>query len=162
MSSHLTFDPKRSAVLCMDCQSGIVSIYAGNQKEFLPSAADILDRARQFGMTVIYVKVGFRPNLPEVSLRNMFFAAIKSSPQHQQLFAGSTGEIDPALAPKDDDIIVTKHRVNAFAGTDLGMILHAKEIDTLILFGIATSGVVLSTLLDASDQDYRLFVIKDC
>jgi nicotinamidase-related amidase len=42
------------------------------------------------------------------------------------------------------------------------MILHAKEIDTLILYGIATSGVVLSTLLEASDADFRLVVIKDC
>jgi len=42
------------------------------------------------------------------------------------------------------------------------MILRAKEIDTLVLFGIATSGVVLSTLLDASDADYRLIVVKDC
>jgi nicotinamidase-related amidase len=42
------------------------------------------------------------------------------------------------------------------------MILRANEIDTLVLFGIATSGVVLSTLTDASDEDYRLAVISDC
>ena len=42
------------------------------------------------------------------------------------------------------------------------MILRAREIETLILFGIATSGVVLSTLLHASDADYRLIVVKDC
>jgi nicotinamidase-related amidase len=42
------------------------------------------------------------------------------------------------------------------------MILRAQEIDTLALFGIATSGVVLSTLLEASDLDYRLIVVKDC
>ena len=53
-------------------------------------------------------------------------------------------------------------RVNAFAVTDLKMIVRANEIDTLILMGVATSGVVLSTLLHASDQDYRLLVVKDC
>jgi nicotinamidase-related amidase len=42
------------------------------------------------------------------------------------------------------------------------MILRAKDIELLFLFGIATSGVVLSTLLHASDIDYRLAVIKDC
>ena len=42
------------------------------------------------------------------------------------------------------------------------MILRAKEIDTLVLFGIATSGVVLSTLLHAADLDYRLVALKDC
>lgn len=66
------------------------------------------------------------------------------------------------LAPKEGEIVVTKHRVSAFAGTDLAMVLRASEIDTLVLFGIATSGVVLSTLLEASDRDFRLAVIKDC
>jgi nicotinamidase-related amidase len=42
------------------------------------------------------------------------------------------------------------------------MILRANAIDTLVLFGIATSGVVLSTLLDAVDADYRAIVITDC
>lgn len=41
------------------------------------------------------------------------------------------------------------------------MILRAKEIDTLVLFGIATSGVVLSTLLVGADNDFRLAVVKD-
>ena len=68
----------------------------------------------------------------------------------------------PAVAPAPGDILVTKHRVSAFAGTDLEMILRAHGIDTLILFGIATSGVVLSTVRHAADADYRLIVVKDC
>ena len=163
MTERLSFDPARTAVLCMDFQAGIVSIYAGGrQEELLARAGGLLTLARRSGMTVIYVQVGFRPNLPEVSPRNLLLGAIKSSPQHQQLFRGAAGAIHPAVAPEGDDIVITKHRVSAFAGTDLELILRANEIDTLILFGIATSGVVLSTLLQAADADYRLFVIKDC
>ena len=62
---------------------------------------------------------------------------------------------------RKDDIFVVKHRVSAFRGTDLE-VLRAKEIDTLVMFGIATSGVVLSTSLEASDADYRFAVMKDC
>ena len=69
---------------------------------------------------------------------------------------------DAALPASARDVVVTKHRISAFKGTDLEMILRAKEIDTLVLFGIATSGVVLSTLLDACDADYRVIVLKDC
>ena len=58
--------------------------------------------------------------------------------------------------------VVTKSRLSAFAGTDLELLLRANEIDTLVLFGIATSGVVLSTALTAADADYRLFIVKDC
>jgi nicotinamidase-related amidase len=113
-------------------------------------------------MSVIHLQVGFRPNLPEISPRNLLLSAIKGSPEHQRLFQGAAGAIHSAVAPEGEDIVITKHRVSAFKGTDLEMILRAKEIDTLIMFGIATSGVVLSTLLEAADGDYRIFVIKDC
>jgi nicotinamidase-related amidase len=106
--------------------------------------------------------VGFRPGLPEISARNQLFAAVKNSSQHQKLFQGEAGAIQPELGPRDGDIVIVKHRISAFRGTDLDMILHAKEIETLVLFGIATSGVVLSTLLEAVDLDYQAVVIKDC
>lgn len=163
MSAAFPINPAHSAVLSMDCQAGIVSIYAKDDKDaFLARASSVLNHARAAGITVIYVRVGFRPRLPEVSSRNSLFAAIKSSPQHQKLFEEPLGGIDPAIAPKEGDIVITKHRVSAFTGTDLAMILRANEIDTLVLFGIATSGVVLSTLLEAADSDFRLAVIKDC
>ena len=113
-------------------------------------------------MPVVHVQVGFRPGLPEVSSRNKLFAAIKSSPQHQELFQGPAGRVHPALGPEPDDLVVTKRRVSAFAGTDLEMVLRASEVESIVLFGIATSGVVLSTLLHASDRDYKLVVIADC
>lgn len=162
MGTDITFDAARTAVLAMDCQAGVVSIYVQPPDEFLKRASGVLAAARKAGITVIHVQVGFRPGLPEVSSRNRLFAALKANVQHQQLFQGSAGAIHPALGPEPDDIVVTKHRVSAFAGTDLAMLLRAKEIETLVLFGIATSGVVLSTLLEAFDSDFRNFVISDC
>src|SRR5271170_282328 len=162
MSIPFPIDPTRTAMLSMDVQTAIVSIYARGQEALLTRAADALQKARENGMTVLHVQVGFRPGLPEVNPRNQLFAAIKNSVQHQQIFQGTAGAIHPAVAPQAEDIVVTKHRVSAFTGTDMDMILRAREIETLVLFGIATSGVVLSTLLHASDADYRLIVLKDC
>jgi nicotinamidase-related amidase len=162
MTTQISFDHARSAVLSLDYQTAIVSIYAKDQDAMLARAKSVLDSARCFGMLMIHLQVGFRPKLPEISPRNILLNAIKTSVKHQQLFEGSAGAIHPAVAPEGDDIVVTKHRVSAFIGTDLELILRAKEIDTLILFGISTSGVVLSTLLHAADNDYRLVIIKDC
>jgi nicotinamidase-related amidase len=161
MTTELSFDPARSAVLCMDYQTGIVSNYIKDE-HLLSRAASVLRQARSSGLTVIYVQLGFRPNFPEISPRNAAFSTIKTSAERRQRFTGSAREIHAGVAPETDDIIVTKHRVGAFAGTDLDMILRAKDIETLILFGISTSGVVLSTLRHAADADYRLIVIKDC
>jgi nicotinamidase-related amidase len=147
VTTQLSFDAARSAVLCMDYQAGIVSNFEKDQ-ELLPRAAGVLKQARSASIPVIYVQVGFRPNFPEISPRNLAFSAIKTSPHYRQMLAGPGREI--------------QHRVSAFAGTDLDMILRARDIDTLLLFGISTSGVVLSTLRHAADADYRLIVIKDC
>ena len=155
--------PAHTAVLSMDCQTGIVSIYTKDEKDaFLNRALIVLNHARSSGMTVIYVQVGFRPGLPEVSSRNLLFGAIKSSAERQKLFEGPLATIPSAIAPKEGEIVITKHRVSAFTGTDLAMILRVNDIDTLVLYGIATSGVVLSTLVEAADQDFRLVVVKDC
>lgn len=161
MTARPSFDPAHSAVLCMDYQTGIVSNYI-NDQDLLPRAASVLNQARNSGMAVIYVQVGFRPKFPEISPRNAAFSVIRNSVQYQQLLAGPGAAIHASVAPAADDVIVTKHRVGAFTGTDLDMILRAKDIETLILFGISTSGVVLSTVRHAADTDYRLIVIKDC
>jgi nicotinamidase-related amidase len=161
--ADFTIDPAHTAVLSMDCQAGIVSIYTREGKDtFLARVASVLNHARATGMTIIHIQVGFRPGLPEISSRNALFGAVKASEQHQQLFREPLAAIPDTIAPQGNDIVVTKHRVSAFAGTDLAMILRANDINTLVLYGIATSGVVLSTLVEAADADYRLAVIGDC
>jgi nicotinamidase-related amidase len=57
--------------------------------------------------------------------------------------------------------VVTKRRVSAFTGSDLEVVLRSLGAGTLVLTGIATSGVVLSTLRQAADLDYRLVVLAD-
>jgi nicotinamidase-related amidase len=161
--ASIRINPAHTAVLSMDCQAGIVSIYTREAKDaFLVRARSVLDHARASGMTIIHVQVGFRPGLPEISSRNVLLGPIKSSEQHQQLFREPLGAIPDAIGPHENEIVITKHRISAFTGTDLAMILRANDIDTLVLYGIATSGVVLSTLLEAADADYRLAVIGDC
>jgi nicotinamidase-related amidase len=146
--SDLSLDPKRTAVLCMDYQAFIVGSYSGSNSEdaaaLLARAASVLAAARQARALVGYVVVGFRPGFPEASPRN------------------EGALIHAAVAPQAGDVTVTKHRVGAFAGTDLEMLLRANDIDTLVLFGLATSGVVLSTVRHAADADYHVVVVHDC
>ena len=161
MSTALSVERTRSAVLSMDCQTGVVSVYVKDEG-FIPRAASVLKKAREIGLPIVHVKVGFRPNVPEASPRNVFLSTVKASPPHQRFFQNESGAIHAGLAPDESDLLVTKSRVSAFAGTDLDLLLRAQDVDTLILFGIATSGVVLSTVLHAADLDYRLVVVKDC
>jgi nicotinamidase-related amidase len=149
-------DRPTTALLVMDMQNGIVERFGD---AVLEPAARAIAAAREAGLPVIYVRVAFRPGHPEVSPRNRTFAALRD--------AGGVGQDDPAtaihpaLAPRAGDVVVVKRRVSAFAGSDLDVVLRAGGIDTLALCGIATSGVVLSTLRQAADLDYRLTVLRD-
>ena len=66
------------------------------------------------------------------------------------------------MQPISGEIVAGKHRVNALFGTDLDMTLKANDIDTIVILGYATSGVVLSTTRYAADSDYRIFIVEDC
>ena len=154
-------DPQRTALLVMDFQNEIVGMLGDAAAPLLERTATLLAAARRAQLPIIYVVVGFRPGYPEANPRNERFAAIAKTGRFV-LAAPPGSDIAPALRPEHGDIIVIKHRVSAFAGTDLDMILRAKAIDTLVLTGVATSGVVLSTTRHAADADYRLVVVRDC
>jgi nicotinamidase-related amidase len=146
------------ALLVMDMQVGIVTRYAQTNDFFTPIRTAI-DAARAASIPVIYVAVAFRPGYPEVSPRNKAFAAIKQQPS--SLSAPMTSaEIPAAIAPQPTDIVVTKRRVSAFSGSDLEVVLRAQDISHLVLCGIATSGVVLSTLREAADRGCAKRLLK--
>jgi len=160
MPDKLSVERGRTAVLIMDYQTDIVGYVGAQQEPLLKRAARVLQESRDAKIPVIYVVVGFRADYPEISPRNSRFGASKQTGRFMANAPGS--EVHAAVAPQAGDITVVKHRVSAFSGTDLEMILRAKEIETLVLLGIATSGVVLSTLRHAADADYRCIVLKDC
>jgi len=150
---------QNTALLIMDMQQGILNGFPGSAA-LVSKAAEAIAAARQNNIPVIYVVVGFRAGFPEISSNNMSFSAAK-----QHFAAVDMAEfmnIHPDLAPADGELIVIKRRISAFTGSDLEVILRAKNIQHLVLSGIATSGVVLSTLREAADKDYRLTVIEDC
>lgn len=147
-----------TALLIMDVQQGIVGRFSGDPG-YLDRLATAITTARGAGDLVIYVRVAFRPGYPEVSEHNKSFSAIAGT---GRLTAGDPGlQIPAAITPADGDVTVTKLRVSAFAGSDLEVLLRARGISHLVLSGIATSGVVLSTLRQAADLDYQLTVLSD-
>ncbi len=148
----------QSALLVMDVQRGIVERYATSANVLKPFQTAI-DAARGVNMPIVYVRVAFRAGYPEVSPNNRSFSAIAGHGGFTELDDATS--IHPAVAPEPGDITVVKRRVSAFSGSDLDVVLRALQVDTLVLTGIATSGVVLSTLRQAADLDYHLKVLSD-
>jgi nicotinamidase-related amidase len=159
MDMSMNLDRKRTALLVMDLHADIIAMVGAEGAALAERSARVIEAARGAGVPVIYVVLGFRPGYPEVSSNNAMFSMLAGSGR----FLGTPGaDIPGTLAPKDGDLVVVKHRVSAFHGTELDVILRAKGIDTVVLLGIATSGIVLSTVCHAADADYRIAVIRDC
>jgi nicotinamidase-related amidase len=147
----------QTAFIVMDIQRAALA-YTGEDAAFLKRLSNALASARKAGIRVIHVTVRFRAGYPEISPHNRLFSRSLAAG-----FLPSTDlDIHPAVAPQSGEVIVTKLRASAFSGSDLEIILRSQAISHLVLCGIATSGVVLSTLLEAADKDYELTVLSDC
>jgi nicotinamidase-related amidase len=160
MSSPMSIpDPKRTALLVMDFQQGIVQRMPGLEP-LLGRVQQAIADMRDHGGTIAYVRVAFtEEDWAAVPPANAIFA--QASQNRMMHHEDPSTAIHDSLAPQPGDIVVRKTRVGAMSTTDLDRQLRDRGIDTLVLAGLSTSGVVLSTVVEAADRDYRLFVLSD-
>lgn len=150
----------RSVLLIMDVQTAIVK-QLDRPKSLLASLRNAIDTAHARHIPVIYAVVGFRNGFPEVSASNQSFSTLKANPAYA-LDQEANYQVHEALRPGPDDLVVLKKRVSAFSGSDLEIVLRALRAEHLVLCGISSSGVVLSTVREAADKDYRITILEDC
>ena len=157
----LITDPTHTALLIGDFYADMMgTLPHATDRDVIPNTVVLLRAARDAGLLVCYSATVFRPGYPEISSRNKTFSQRKES--GQPAVSDPMLLIHDAVMPIDGEVVVGKHRVNALYGTGLDVVLRANDIETLIILGYATSGVVLSTLRYAADLDYRLVVVEDC
>ena len=161
MTEHLKIRPDKTAVLIMDYQNKQLSGQPESTRQKLLENADkVLGVVRGKGIPVMYVEVRQRQGPP--NFRPWDNAIRKASGREQLGDREPLFEIHPAVTPRDGEIVVTKRRIGPFSTTDLDEKLQTLRIETLVLMGISTGGVVLSVVRWAADIDYQLVVLKDC
>jgi nicotinamidase-related amidase len=146
-----------AALLVMDFQVDIVDRFSGS--DVVGTTRRAVEAARRHDVPLVFVRIGFRAGAPEVSARNQGFSSAAGRPDMAEDGPGT--QVVAELSPEPGETTVVKRRVSAFTGSDLEVVLRAAEVDHLVLTGIATSGVVLSTLREAADRDFRLTVLAD-
>ncbi len=147
-----------TALLVMDMQTIIVSNLP-TASSITESVAKAISYARDNKMPIIYSVVGFRDGMPEISMNNKSFAASKE--RFASLTTNDQIKIETSVSPSANDIVVVKRRFSAFTGSDLEVLLRAQGIRHIVLTGISTSGVVLSTTREAADKDYQITILSD-
>jgi len=144
----------------MDIQVGIIANFAQVATELVNANKKAIAHAREQKMPVIFITVGFRPGTLTTRSNNKGFTAVKERVANVDMNVFTT--VVPELGKQQDELHIMKRGLSAFAGSDLEMVLRSFDIHHLVLTGISTNGVVLSTLREATDKDYQLTVLSDC
>ncbi|RZL85333.1 MAG: cysteine hydrolase [Rhodococcus sp. (in: high G+C Gram-positive bacteria)] len=156
----LNLDPTKTALLVMDYQPSILG-FLDDPIPFVSSATETVDAVRKSGGHVGFVRVGFTDSdyagFPEGHIMG---DRVKGNRPNMDAESATTA-LHQGLVVHDDDIVVRKTRVGAFSTTDLHEQLTNAGITTLVLAGVHTSGVVLTTVREAHDLDYRVIVLSD-
>ncbi len=157
----LTLDTTKTALLIADFYAEVMgSLPHAVDRRVVEKTQALQQAARTAGILLCYCATVFRPGYVEISDRNKTFSQRKRFGQPP--VADPMQLIHPSVRPIEGEVVVGKHRVNALYGTGLDVVLRANDVETLIILGYATSGVVLSTTRYAADLDYRLVVVEDC
>lgn len=122
--------------------------------------ARLLALARASRVPVIHTRYVYLPDYSDAGVRVREITP--SALEHRSLTAGSwEAEIDDRVAPAPGEIVIDKNRPSAFIGTPLDTTLRSMRIESLVICGVTTNICVESTARDASQYDYRTFVVSD-
>ena len=159
--AEIALDKSTTALLIADFYAEMMnSIPHAIERGVVARTQALQQAARDAGIMVCYSATVFRPGYPEISERNKTFSERKA--WGEPAISDPIQLIHESVTPVEGEVVAGKHRVNAMFGTDLEMSLRANNIETLIILGYATSGVVLSTTRYASDADFRVIIVEDC
>jgi maleamate amidohydrolase len=117
----------------------------------------LLAEMRSAGLPVVYTTVSY-----DDGDKGTAAAFLDKIPALLTLEAGSRWvEIDPRIAPREDEPVLNKLFASAFFGTALASFLTANGCDSLIVTGASTSGCVRATVVDAIQHGYRPVVPRE-
>jgi nicotinamidase-related amidase len=156
MTDSLSLDPKRTALVLIDLQAGILGMQVAPH-----SATDVLDRSvaladhfRKRDAQVVLVNVSFGPGNVDRLKQPTDFQMPGDRPAGWDV-------LSPKLGNDPRDIRVTKRQWGAFYGTSLDLHLRRRGIDTIVIGGISTNFGVEGTARDAFERSYAVVFVED-
>jgi ureidoacrylate peracid hydrolase len=181
---RIAIDPARGAVIVVDMENDFAAkggmfdragVDVSEAQKAIGPTAKVLAAARQAGLKIIYLKMGYRPDLSDLGAtdsvnrtRHLKFGVGQKiqapDGRESRLLIRDTWDTDivPELKPQASDIVIYKTRFSGFYQTDLDATLKKFGIKYLIVTGVTTSICVESTVRDAMFRDYLCVLLSDC
>jgi biuret amidohydrolase len=155
-------DLRTTALIVVDMQNDFVAPGAPMESRtgrgMVPNLKRALDCCRAHGIPVIYTAHVHRSSGCDMGL----LAHAPSIGRGEALVDGSPGAaIFPEIAPRDGEIVISKHRFSAFYGTDLEIILRGLGVTTVVITGVTTENCCHATARDAYFRDFQVVFLSD-
>ena len=170
--ADIRLDPTRTALLVIDVQNTYLApkdtpqetarwqpFYDRMRQTVIPNIARLVEESRRRGVEVIYVRIachkldGRDRSLSQKKPGFNYLLLPKDTPE---------GQIVEELAPKGDEIVMTKTTDSALTGTNLRLILRNMNIRDVVCVGIFTDQCVSSTVRSLADESFGVVVVDDC
>jgi maleamate amidohydrolase len=150
---------ERPALLMVDVCNAYLDraspLYARGEAA-LASNMTLLAAARAAGLPAIFTRVAYSAGGVDGGLFYRKVPALRA-----YLPGNPMGDFPAGFAPRDGDIVVTKQYPSAFFGTSLAATLTALRVDCVLITGFSTSGCVRASALDALQNGFAPFVVRD-
>ena len=130
-------------LLVIDVQKGITDNRLYNFEEFISNLKQLINKAREHGVEVIYVQHDDGPGTG-FSVGDDDF------------------EIYDGIAPVPGEKIFYKTVNSSFSNKDLCKYLEDKKEDTVIISGLMTNFCIDATVKSAFDRGYKVVIPKGC
>lgn len=153
---------KRPALLMIDFMQGYTTegapLYAAGVVSAVAESVELLAQARQAQIPVIHSQIRYHPQHQRDG-----GIWVKKAPVMRDMVEGNPlAAFCPPVAPRPEEVVLTKQYASAFFGTSLAPLLVAEGIDTLLIAGCSTSGCVRATAVDALQYGFRVMVVREC
>ena len=156
VAEPLNISKSKTALVVIDLQKGISQMEAKpySARDVITNAAKLADAFRKNGMPVFLVHVSMGPGTMLKTISDESF-------QRPANMAPDWAEFVPEMTPQANDTVITKRQWGAFYGTELELALRRREVDTIILCGIATDYGVESTARFAYEYGFQQIFAED-
>src|SRR3989304_1952737 len=171
LSLEQRLDPRQTALIVVDVQNDFCHREGGCARSFgthvvadieaaMPNLHLVIEGARMAGVFGVFIKSIYDDQYLSPAWRDQLerrgtTKLCQSGSWGAEFYGGVVPD------PQRGEMVVVKHRFDAFRGTDLDLVLRSHSITRVLECGFTTSICVESTARDAFFHDYYTMIAGD-
>ncbi|GAB2964567.1 cysteine hydrolase [Amycolatopsis acidiphila] len=164
-SSQLAIDPRATAVVCVECQAGVLGensvlpALAADARAVLPGIEKLVHSARAAGATVVHAT--FEGRLGAVNPGTAPLWRAIAAPTEEWAPGHPATRVLPELYAEEDLVLPRHQGLSPTWGTELLPVLRARGARTLVFAGVSLNVALVLSAGEATHEGFEVVVARD-